>query len=783
MAIGNKLRTDAFRSKWESFLYSFPIQLLILNFKKNQILLAIWAVLFGFVTQSIGRQIGAPYLFLDPEYLNTLSLKGFFIVGLAIGVFITSFHVTIYILDSYKFNFLATIKSPFAHFCLNNSVIPVLFVLVYAVNIFLFQYKNGFQQHSEIIWEIIFLLAGMLSIIVFLFFYFRLTNKDAFILVATNVDGQMRKNKLHRVNVFKRYKHIKKDKVKVTSYLKLPFGIEAVDKRIEIDKLLVIRVFDQNHLNAVIVELLLIALVIVLGLFRDNPLFQIPAGASAILFFSIIVMFTGAFSYWLRGWSITILVFVFMGINLLSRYNLIDTDYQVYGINYNSKEEAPYSLGKLNDLSKPSDVIRDKKKMIAILENWRAKFPADAKPKMVFVCVSGGGQRSALWTLNTLQYVDNELNGELMNHSMLMTGASGGMIGASYYRELCLRKKQGQITDLYNSQYLNNISKDILNPIVFSLVVNDIFFRFQKFSDGKYEYTKDRGYAFEQALNRNTDFVFNKTIRDYKVPEEKSFIPMIILSPTIINDGRKLFISPQDISFMTTHSVSPEFNINQKIKGVEFRKLFEKQDSDNLHYLSALRMVATFPYVTPTVQLPSNPTMEIMDAGLSDNFGVSDAVKFMYEFQEWIEENTGGVVFVTIRDSEKEAPIEVSESTSTWQKMVSPIGSLYANWDYFQDLSNDNLLQYAQSWLATELDVIEFEYIPKPMYWDKLQEKKIDPIEIMQMEQNARAALSWHLTTREKESLVRSVLESNNQASLYKLKRILLTQPKVQKNN
>lgn len=779
MAISNTLNKDAVRTRWESFLYSFPIQLLILNFKKNQILLAIWAVLFGLVTQSIGRMVGAPYLFLDPEYLNVISLKGFFIIGLSIGVFITAFHVTIYILDSYKFNFLATIKSPFAHFCLNNSIIPVLFVVVYGFNVFYFQYKNGFQQHREILLEIAALIAGMLSIIVFLFFYFRLTNKDAFRLVATNVDGQMRKNKLNRVNVFKRYKHFKKDKIKVTNYLKIPFHIASVDKSISIDKLLIIRVFDQNHLNAVIVELLLVALIITLGLFRDNPLFQIPAAASAVLFLAMIVMFTGAFSYWLKGWSFTILAVAFVLLNILSRYNIIDTDYQVYGINYHTKEKAPYSLVKLNDLSKPSDVIRDKQKMISILNTWKAKFPADTKPKMVFICVSGGGQRSALWTLNSLQYIDNELNGQLMNHSMLMTGASGGMIGASYYRELYLRSKQGKIDNLYDSKYLTNISTDILNPIIFSLVVNDVFFRFQKFTDGKYEYTKDRGYAFEQTLNRNTEFVFNKTISDYKIPEEQAQIPMIILSPTIINDGRKLFISPQDISFMTTHTASPEFNINQKIKGVEFKKLFAEQDAANLHFLSALRMVATFPYVTPTVQLPSSPSMEIMDAGLSDNFGVSDAVKFMYEFHEWIEENTGGVVVVTIRDSEKEAPIESNQQSSVWQKMVSPIGSLYANWDYFQDLSNDNLLQYAQSWLATNLDVVEFEYIPKPKYWDKLQEMDINPEEIMEIEKNARASLSWHLTTREKESLVRSVLESNNQASLYKLKRILLSENKT----
>ncbi|HSZ72675.1 MAG TPA: patatin-like phospholipase family protein, partial [Cytophagaceae bacterium] len=686
-------------------------------------------------------------------------------------------HITIYILDSYKFNFLASIKSPFANFCFNNSIIPVLFVTVYCFNIFFFQYKNGFQHKVDIILEISALITGMLFIMLLLYIYFTLTNKDVFLLLANNLEGQMRKNKMNRVNVLKKYNTYKKNKIKVDSYIALPFRISSIERNNGIDKLMIIRIFDQNHLNAVIVEFFLVAIIILLGLFRDNPLFQIPAAASSILLFSMIVMFTGAFSYWLKGWSLTVLAIVFVAINMLSKYNVIDTDYQVYGINYKTSNKASYSLQSLNNLTKPSDVIRDKQRMIHILNNWKAKFPSGSKPKMVFICVSGGGQRAALWTLNTLQYVDNELNGDLMKHAILITGASGGMIGASYYRELYLQKQLGKIDDVYSTQYLTNISKDMLNPVIFSLVVNDLFFRFQKFTDGKYEYMKDRGYAFEQTLNRNTDYVFNKTIADYREHEATSIIPMVILSPTIVNDGRKLFISPQDLSFMSAATTNIEKDLKPKIKGVEFRKLFASQDADNLHYLSALRMVATFPYVTPNVQLPSEPTMEIMDAGLADNFGINDATRFLYEFQDWVEQNTGGVVFVDIRDSEKESPIEDNQSPSAWQKISSPISSLYSNWDYFQDLSNDNVLQYAQSWLNTDLDVIEFEYIPKSKYWHKMQERKINPEEIIKMEQNERAALSWHLTTREKESLVRTILESNNQASLSELKRILLHEP------
>jgi hypothetical protein len=44
-----------------------------------------------------------------------------------------------------------------------------------------------------------------------------------------------------------------------------------------------------------------------------------------------------------------------------------------------------------------------------------------------------------------------------------MTGASGGMLGATYYRELYRMKQAGDSLNIYDKQYVENISKDLLN--------------------------------------------------------------------------------------------------------------------------------------------------------------------------------------------------------------------------------------------------------------------------------------------------------------------------------
>ncbi|MDQ2657428.1 MAG: hypothetical protein M3Y60_08390, partial [Bacteroidota bacterium] len=51
-------------------VYSFPVQLLLNNVKRNHVLLLCWIILFTMITGAFGKYLGIPYLFLDPEYLN-----------------------------------------------------------------------------------------------------------------------------------------------------------------------------------------------------------------------------------------------------------------------------------------------------------------------------------------------------------------------------------------------------------------------------------------------------------------------------------------------------------------------------------------------------------------------------------------------------------------------------------------------------------------------------------------------------------------------------------------
>lgn len=750
------------------FLYSFPIQLLLNNLRRNQVLMLSWVVLFAMITGNFGKYLGIPYLFLDPEYLNQVNFTSFFILGAALAGFTTAFHITSYINDGHRFSFVGALSKPFSKFAINNSLIPIAFFSLYLFEIITFQKNNEYTTGHELTWNVSGLIAGYLFMTLIFFVYFWLTNKDIFKYMVCRIDEKIKQSvKVTRASALKKLDIARKKQVRVDYYIDYDLRVKKVDENPFYDRATVIQVFDQNHFNLVVIEVLIFALVLLLGIFKDSELFQLPAAASFVIFLTIFVMLEGAFVYWFGGWSGTAALVLFLIVNYLVGQEFFSKKYEAFGLDY-EQIPATYSVDQLRVLNDSAFIAEDRATTLQSLENWRAKF--DAPPKMVFICVSGGGKRAALWALNSLQHADSLTNGELLRKSILITGASGGLIGASYFRELKLRELQGEKTNPYSAVHRQKISTDNLNPLIFSLLANDLFVGFTEFKYGGNYYRRDRAYTFEEQLNQITEGLMDKPIIAYRKAELEGIIPTVILTPTVINDGRKLYIASRPVTFMNADALNlPEYT-DKKYSGADFHRLFKDQGADSLRFLSALRMNATFPYITPNTTLPTDPPVQIMDAGISDNFGVSDAVRFAFAFKEWIAENTSGIVILSIRDSPKLGKIHPKTGQTIMDDITQPISSVYNNFENFQDITSDLLIGHASSWFHGKIDRIDLQYQAES-YTPILQ--KMDSIR----QNSARASLSWRLTTREKQGVVGAIHSETNQQQLEKLVKLLSEQP------
>ena len=737
--------------------HSLPLQLVFLHFRKYQVLLIFWFVLFSSVAGGFMKTFGAEALFLSPEYLGEVNALSAAFMGIAIAVFIMSWNITTFILFSRHFSFLAATQFPFLKYCFNNSVIPIIFLIFFLIKGYQYTHYRELIPTIETLLLMLGFFAGMLFVFIMSFLYFFRADKT----ILKHVQPLFENAKNFVAHLQPEHESIRGRTLIHSEWFLDSFSkVRRCRDVSHYSPQLLEKVFKRHHFAAVISILIAYLFLILIGFFQDYPAFQLPAAASITIFFAILIGVAGAFTYFFQSWTVPALIVFLLFLNILYSNKLIDPRNKAYGLSYENLEQRPeYNAESLQILSSPTAVQEDKNNMISILNNWKAK-QKEAKPTMVIISTSGGGTRSATFTLNVMQRLDSITNGEIMNKTFLITGASGGMIGATYFRELYRQKLSNPAIDLQSQSYVDNISGDLLNPTFSSFVARDLFAPEQKFSSGKYEYLKDRGYSFELALNSITNNVLNKRLGDYKDDESAARIPLMFYHNVITRDGKKLMISTQPIRFMMQTSIDTSRYLAPD--AVDFVTFFKNQDPYNIRLLTVLRMNATFPLVLPNVWLPSDPVIDVMDGGLRDNYGVETALRFTATMNEWIEQNTSGVLLIQIRDRVDGGWEHPYESQTLTENAVKPFFLLQYNWYKMMEYSQTDMSMYFSQGLKFPFSRMVFQYIPK--------------------KEEDKAALSFHLTQREKKDIASSIESPLNAEKFRNISKALNTKDKLAEN-
>lgn len=727
--------------------FSLPLQLLFLQLRQHKLILLQWLVLFLAVCKGFGVSMGIPYLFLEPEYMGEVGFNSLFLLGCGTGAFIAAFQIATYIQDAYQFHFLVLERRPFLVFFLNNSLLPFAFVSVFSWQFVQFQmYLNeGFQ------WRVLLHLGGfylgLALVLSLLVAYFRRAHKNIFNLMGERfVQDELQSRRVilnhARLGVARRNR--------VDVYLPSPVRIARPDPALGPDFRGVVKLLNQHHGHALFVQLIFIGAIVGLGLLERHSAFQAPAGVSVLLFFSILLLLTSAFTFWFRKLGPLVLVALVGLYVLLDQNDVFRHRHQALGMDYET-QPAVYNADRLFDLTALDTISNDLDSTRAVLERWKARMAdSSGRPRMVLICASGGGLRASYFTFRCLQQLDSLTAGTLLQHTRLITGASGGMIGAAYFRELDLLRQQGKLNGkATDREYARRISLDLLNRISFKMV-SGLFFTSGRVQIGSHSYPADRGWSFDDQLMRNLGAFENRRLGEYARWERAALTPMLVLSPVVMNDGRKLIISPLPASWMC-RTLYHNGLLARGITGIELRRLFSGQAADSLLFSTALRMNASFPLITPYVQLPSQPPLSVIDAGIADNLGIQSAAKFIYLFHDWIAKNTRGVLIVQIRDSETRATRAPKfRKLSLLEELLDPIGTTYTSFALSKDIASEDYLNMAQAWLPGKLEMVSLEYA------------RTDSAGI-------KASLSWHLTRREKMDLELSLDSEGNREAFEKI--------------
>jgi len=335
------------------------------------------------------------------------------------------------------------------------------------------------------------------------------------------------------------------------------------------------------------------------------------------------------------------------------------------------------------------------------LANWAANPALQAsagQPKLVIVSVSGGATRSAYWTAVVLDRLEREIPG-FGHHVRIITGASGGMLGTAYYVTYRRAVAEGRAVEPHQAptptgratptDWAEAFPKESIQPLARFIALKEIWR-----SLCPYPLKIDRGVILERDW-RDLRYPFSQLAG----LERAGRIPSLIFSPMMIEDGRQLLISNLDLGLDREGSRLPTIMTQGRqvsfsndatqlqdvsLPAIEFFRIFPKVH-DRFYVSTAVRMNASFPYVSPAVNLPTIPPRRVVDAGYYDNYGIQLAAAWIRQNHADLARLTSGVLLVQIRDSASERDrLDVADEPATawevatrgFQFLTSPIEGL-----------------------------------------------------------------------------------------------------------
>lgn len=397
-----------------------------------------------------------------------------------------------------------------------------------------------------------------------------------------------------------------------------------------------------------------------------------------------------------------------------------------------------------------------------VLDRWNASVPRNpsgGKPVLALVTTSGGSIRAAVWTAKVLTKLEREIPG-FPYHVRLVTGASGGMLGAALYvADLDEPDRSSpswpERPESKRAEAITGLPGDSLSAVARCLALRDL--------PGLIQWgplPTDRGRALEEVWEKRHRALATP-FRDLSAGEAAGWRPSLVFSPMLVEDGRRLIISNLDLEHMTTNVGSFLLDESSRrlprqarrhdsedvysLSAYQFYRLFPRASAFRLS--TAVRMSATFPFVSPAVSLPTHPPRRVVDAGYYDNFGINAAAMWILHHRDWLLEHTRGVVLIQIRafDSPRDIhppdfPAErTGRHSRSWGNglkfLTSPIRGVAQARRAVMSFRNDEQLEVISDWFR--------DHAERPDFFQSVS-----------FECPASASLSWHITNAERQEIL-----------------------------
>jgi hypothetical protein len=324
---------------------------------------------------------------------------------------------------------------------------------------------------------------------------------------------------------------------------------------------------------------------------------------------------------------------------------------------------------------------------------------------LVVVAADGGGIQASAWNATVLSGLQRAWP-EFGRSLRLVSSVSGGSVGAMYFVNAM---KPGR--SLENRELDDVVAfamRDSLNEVGWGLTYPD-FWRTLLPIPPDLRFIKDRAWAMETAWARGWSGA-GQRLSDWARQAGEGWRPAVAFNTTIAENGRRFLI--------TTFAVPEDWHVGS------FADTYSDRDLD---VVTAARLSATFPYVTPASRAwpdePGRSAQHFADAGYFDNSGILTALQWLGHVlgNDPVRYRDRPVVLVRIASAPDYEGGTIKDRSS-WYQLIAPLVAVIAVRQAAQlDRMKSEVDRFRAYWCTQGVDVVPFTFQFRqerpPMSW------------------------------------------------------------------
>lgn len=348
--------------------------------------------------------------------------------------------------------------------------------------------------------------------------------------------------------------------------------------------------------------------------------------------------------------------------------------------------------------------------------------------RVVVIATAGGGIQAAAWTAQVLTGLQKEIHQRsaappvnFANSIAMISSVSGGAVGTLFFvNKYQIDYKENGFTtaDEDLPGVMEMAEKPALDDIAWALVYADfwrIFFPYAKLSTE--DKLIDRGWALEERWRNSGNIQAN--LSNWRVGVEQGWRPAVIFNATLVETGEPFLLATSDVP-------------RREVAGLGRRTFADLCPDSDLPLVTAVRLAATFPFVTPAARaVSSKPEYHVVDGGYYDNFGVDSLLNWLEDaLASTLPEKRPDILIVQIR-SFPSAVTAKATNRGWFYQLLAPLDALINVRSAAQLVRDrDYLSHFVTRWkpegVHFKLATFEFQGENAPLSWRMNQSQMKD---------------------------------------------------------